>query len=127
MRCGSDVSTGRLTDCRQEGFAGRTAADFATPEQNLGVGREGRANAGKIAGVVKSTTGAAISGVTVKITGGKVATTVNTTTNSTGNYGTTWISVGAYTITISKTGHTTQSKSATVNTGATTTVNFTMQ
>ena len=85
------------------------------------------ATAGKIAGVVKSTTGAAISGANVKITGGKVATTVNTTTNSAGAYGTTWISVGTYTITISKTGHTTQSKTATVNTGATTTVNFTMQ
>ena len=31
-----------------------------------------------------------------------------------------------YTITVSKTGHTTQSKTTTVNTGATTTVNFTM-
>jgi hypothetical protein len=85
------------------------------------------ATSGKIAGVVKSTTGAAISGVAVKITGGKIATTVNTTTSSTGNYGTTWIPIGSYTITISKTGHTTQSKTATVNTGATTTVNFTMQ
>jgi hypothetical protein len=85
------------------------------------------ATAGKIAGVVKTTTGAAISGATVKITGGKVATTVNTTTSSTGNYGTTWIAVGNYTITVSKTGSTTQSKTTTVNTGATTTVNFTMQ
>jgi hypothetical protein len=67
-----------------------------------------------------------ISGATVKITGGKVATTVNTTTNSTGNYSTTWIPVGTYTITVSKSGFTTQSKSATANTGATTTVNFTM-
>jgi hypothetical protein len=84
------------------------------------------ATAGKLAGVVKTTTGAALSGATVKITGGKIATTVNTTTNSTGNYSTTWIPIGTYTITVSKTGHTTQSKSATVNTGATTTVNFTM-
>jgi hypothetical protein len=84
------------------------------------------ATSGKIAGVVKTTTGAALSGATVKITGGKVATTVNTTTSSTGNYGTTWISVGTYTITVSKTGHTTQTKTTTVNSGATTTVNFTM-
>jgi hypothetical protein len=84
------------------------------------------ATSGKIAGVVKTSTGAAISGATVKITGGKVATTVNTTTSSTGNYGTSWIAVGTYTITVSKTGHTTQTKTTTVNTGATTTVNFTM-
>ena len=85
------------------------------------------ATAGKIAGVVKNSSGTAISGATVKIVGGKVATTVNTTTNSTGNYGTTWIAVGNYTITVSKTGFTTQSKTTTVNTGATATVNFTMQ
>jgi galactose oxidase len=85
------------------------------------------ATAGKIAGVVQNSSGAAISGATVKITGGKVATTVNTTTNSTGNYGTSWIAVGSYTITVSKSGFTTQSKTATVNTGATITVNFTMQ
>jgi len=84
------------------------------------------ATAGKLAGVVKTSSGAVISGATVKITGGKVATTVNTTTNSTGNYSTTWIPVGTYTITVSKSGFTTQSKSATANTGATTTVNFTM-
>ncbi len=84
------------------------------------------ATAGKLAGVVKTSSGSAISGATVKITGGKIATTVNTTTSSTGQYGTTWIPLGTYTITVSKTGHTTQSKTATVNTGATTTVNFTM-
>jgi hypothetical protein len=85
------------------------------------------ATAGKIAGVVKTSSGAAISGATVKITGGKVATTVTKTTSSTGNYGTSWIPIGSYTVTVSKTGHTTQSKTTTVNTGATTTVNFTMQ
>jgi hypothetical protein len=84
------------------------------------------ATSGKIAGVVKTTTGAALSGATIKITGGKIATTVNTTTSSTGSYGTTWIPIGTYTITVSKTGHTTQTKTTTVNSGATTTVNFTM-
>ena len=55
--------------------------------------------------------------MTVKVSGGKVATTVTLTTNSTGNYATPWISVGTYTVTFSKTGFTTQTKSATVNTG----------
>src|SRR5207248_2904626 len=75
------------------------------------------ATSGKIAGLVKTTTGAALSGATVKITGGKIATRVNMTTSSTGSYGTTWIPIGTYTITVSKTGHTTQTKTTTVNTG----------
>lgn len=85
------------------------------------------ATAGKIAGVVKSSTGAVLSGVTVKMVGGKVSTTVTKTTSSTGSYNSSWIPIGSYTVTISKTGHTTQSKTTTVNTGATTTLNFTMQ
>jgi len=84
------------------------------------------ATAGKLAGVVKTASGTAISGATVKITGGKIATTVTKTTSSTGSYDSGWIPLGSYTITVSKTGFTTQSKTATVNTGATTTVNFTM-
>jgi Domain of unknown function (DUF1929)/Carboxypeptidase regulatory-like domain/Glyoxal oxidase N-terminus len=84
------------------------------------------ATAGKIAGTIKSSSGAVRSGVTVKISGGSVPTTVTLTTSSTGTYATGWIPVGSYTITASKTGLTTQSKGATVNSGATTTVNFTM-
>jgi len=123
----SNVATGtyKVTAART-GFLSRSS-NVTVTSNTTSTANFALATAGKIAGVVKTTTGAAISGVTVKITGGKVATTVNTTTNSTGNYGTTWISMGTYTITISKTGRTTQSKSATVNTGATTTVNFTMQ
>jgi hypothetical protein len=63
----------------------------------------------------------------VKITGGKIATTKTLTTNSTGNYSSSWIPVGSYSITVTATGFTSQTKSATVTTGATTTVNFTMQ
>jgi galactose oxidase len=123
----SNVATGtyKVTAART-GYLSRSS-NVAVTSNTTSTANFALATAGKIAGVVKSTTGAAMSGVTIKITGGKVATTVNTTTNSTGNYGTNWISVGPYTVTISKTGHTTQSKSATVNTGATTTVNFTMQ
>jgi hypothetical protein len=123
----SNVAAGtyKVTASRT-GFLARssnvTVSSNATSTANFAL-----ATAGKIAGVVKSTTGAALSGVTVKITGGKVATTVTTTTSSTGNYGTTWIPIGSYTVTISKTGRTTQSKTTTVNTGATTTLNFTMQ
>jgi hypothetical protein len=82
------------------------------------------ATGGKLAGTVKNSSGAAISGATVKISGGSVPTTVTLTTSSTGAYATNFIPVGTYTITVSATGFTSQSKTATVNTGQTTTVNF---
>jgi hypothetical protein len=50
---------------------------------------------------------------------------VTGTTSSSGTFTTNWIPTGSYTITISETGHTTQSKSATVNSGATTSLSFT--
>jgi hypothetical protein len=82
------------------------------------------ATGGKLAGTVKNSSGAAISGATVKISGGSIATSVSLTTSSTGAYSTNFIPVGTYTITVSATGFTSQSKTATVNTGQTTTVNF---
>jgi photosystem II stability/assembly factor-like uncharacterized protein len=84
------------------------------------------ATGGKLAGTVKNSSGAAISGATVKISGGSIATSVTLTTSSTGAYATNFVPVGTYTITVSATGFTTQSKTATVNTGQTTTVNFTL-
>jgi hypothetical protein len=56
-----------------------------------------------------------------------VATTATVTTNSNGVYNSTWIPIGSYTVQVSKSGYATQSKTTNVNTGATTTVNFTMQ
>src|SRR5262249_34101607 len=85
------------------------------------------ATAGILAGKVTKSGGAAIAGATVKITGGTIATTKTLTTSSTGNYSSSWIPVGNYSITVTATGFTAQTKSAAVTTGATTTVNFTMQ
>jgi hypothetical protein len=82
---------------------------------------------GRIAGKIVSGTGAALSGVTVKISGGSIATSTTLTTNSTGNYASALIPIGSYTVTASKSGFTTQSKTTTVATGATATVNFTMR
>jgi len=123
----ANVTTGtRAITAFRTGYLARTVNvtvnSGATTTANIAI-----ATAGKLAGKVVTSTGAALSGVTVKLIGGKVSTTVTLTTNSTGNYSSPWIAVGSYTITISKTGHTTQSKTATVSTGATTTVNFTMQ
>jgi hypothetical protein len=83
------------------------------------------ASSGRIGGTVKTSGGAAISGATVKFTGGVIATTATVTTSSTGTYTSPWMPVGNYTVTVSKTGLTTQSKPATVSSGATTTLNFT--
>ncbi len=85
------------------------------------------ATGGKIAGTVTNSSGAAISGAAVTLTGGSINTTVNTTTNSSGAYNSNWMPVGSYTVTVSASGHATQSKTATANTGATTTLNFTLQ
>lgn len=82
------------------------------------------ATAGKIS--VKATKGGvAVSGATVTIKGGVVSTTVTGTTSSTGVYTTNWIPVGTYSITVAKSGLTSQTKSATVASGATATVTFT--
>jgi len=85
------------------------------------------ATGGKIAGTVTNASGSAVAGAAVSITGGSISTTVNTTTNSTGGYNSNWMPVGTYTVTVTASGHPAQSKSATANTGATTTLNFTLQ
>jgi hypothetical protein len=83
------------------------------------------ATAGIIKVVALNSTGAADAGATVTIQGGVIRITVTGITNSSGTYSSNWIPVGSFTINISQTGHTTQSKSATVTAGVTTTVNFT--
>ena len=85
------------------------------------------ATGGKISGKVVNRSGAAISGATVRMTGGIVATTVTLTTNSSGIYTSPWIAIGSYTVKVSKSGYTTVSKSTSVSTGATATVNFALQ
>jgi carboxypeptidase family protein len=85
------------------------------------------ATGGKAAGKVTNKSGGAISGATVKLTGGVVPTTVTVTTNSSGSYDSGWVPIGNYSIQVSKSGFTTQTKNTTVTTGATITVNFTLQ
>jgi acid phosphatase len=99
-----------------------TVASGATATLNFGM-----ATGGKLAGTVTGPSGAAIAGAAVTITGGSVTTTVNTTTNSAGGYNSNWIPIGSYTVTVSASGRVTQSKNGTVNTGATTTLNFQLQ
>lgn len=83
------------------------------------------ATAGKISVKVVTSTGAVVSGATVTINGGAIATTVTGLTGTTGLFTTNWIPVGTYTVTVSKTGHTTQSKTTSVASGATASLTFT--
>ena len=110
----------------RSGYLSRTnsvaVANGATTTSNFQL-----STAGKISGTVKTGSGAAISGATVTVNGGVIATSVTLTTSSTGTYATGYIPVGSYTVTVAKSGFTTQSKSGNVTTGATTTLNFTMQ
>jgi hypothetical protein len=85
------------------------------------------ATGGKFTGKVINRSGGAISGASVKLTGGLVATSVTVLTNSTGTYTSPWIAIGSYTIQVSRSGYTTQTKTSSVGTGATATVNFTLQ
>jgi glucose/arabinose dehydrogenase len=80
--------------------------------------------AGKIAGYVRTASGAAISGATVTFTGGVITTTKSVLTNTSGFYDSSWIPVGTYTVTATKSGVGTKTAGASVSTGQTTTLNF---
>jgi len=84
------------------------------------------ATGGKVAGTVTNSSGTAISGAAVTVKGGSISTTVKLTTSSSGAYNSNFVPVGTYTVTVSATGHTTQSKTTTITTGNTTTLNFTL-
>jgi large repetitive protein len=85
------------------------------------------ATGGKIAGKVVNRSGVAISGASIRIVGGLVPATVTVLTNSTGVYNSNWIAIGTYTVQVSKPGFTTQTKPTSMSSGATATVNFTLQ
>ena len=81
------------------------------------------ATGGKIKGTVTNSAGIVITGAKVTITGGVVPANVSATSTSTG-YSSNWIPIGSYTVAISAPGYTAQSMAVTVNTGATSTLNF---
>ncbi len=85
------------------------------------------ATGGKISGTVTNSNGVAISSAQVNIVGGLIATTKNLTTSSTGTYNSSWVPIGTYTVTVTAPGYSTQTKTVSVTTGNTTTINFTMQ
>jgi hypothetical protein len=83
------------------------------------------ATGGKITVKVVAPSGAVVSGATITIKGGSLATTVTASTSTAGLFTTNWIPVGTYTVSIAKTGHTTQTKTVTIASGATGSLTFT--
>jgi hypothetical protein len=109
------VKTGYLPHTLATGVTGG-----ATSTLNIPI-----ATGGKISLKVVTSGGAAVSGATVTIKGGAISTTVSGSSSSTGLFTTNWIPVGTYTVTVAKSGFTTQSKTASVSSGATTSLTFT--
>ena len=71
---------------------------------------------------VVTASGAAVSGAPVNLSGGIIATTLTGTTDSTGLYSSNWTAIGTYSVSSGPV-----TASATVNTGATTTITLTQQ
>jgi hypothetical protein len=63
----------------------------------------------------------------VVFSGGKLRQTKTVVSTSNGSFYSDWIAVGAYTVTVSAAGHVSTSSSTNVNTGLTTSLNFSMQ
>jgi hypothetical protein len=121
----SNVTAGsRSITATKSGYLARTSTANVTGGATATLNVQ-LTTAGKISVKVVAANGAVFSGATVTIKGGAIATTVSGSTATTGIFATGWIPVGTYTVTVVKTGHTTQSKSATVTSGVTTSLTFT--
>ena len=102
-----------------------TATKSGWGQQSLSIGLAAGVNSaalklatsGRIAGIVKSSSGAALSGATVSFSGGVIANSTHVTSSSTGTYVSTWIPVGMYKITVSKSGFATKSGTGSVTAG----------
>jgi hypothetical protein len=77
---------------------------------------------GKLVGNVTGN-GSALAGAQVSISGGQIPTNATATTDAAGHYDEGWVPIGTYTVTCSAPGFVTQSQTAMVSTGATTTLN----
>ena len=84
------------------------------------------ATSGHMSGTVRSSTGIAIGGATITMTGGVLTNTTKVVSSSTGSYRSGWIPVGTYSVSVSKSGYTSRSGTATVTAGGDFVLNFTM-
>ncbi|HEY6908721.1 MAG TPA: carboxypeptidase regulatory-like domain-containing protein [Myxococcales bacterium] len=116
VTAGSVTITGSATGYLARNYTVTVTAG-STTAQNVQL-----STSGKIVGNVTGN-GAALSGATVAISGGQIATSQSVQTDATGHYDEGWVPIGSYTVTCSASGFGSQSQTATVATGATTTVN----
>ena len=80
--------------------------------------------AGILAGTVKDTAGAVISGATVQYSGGVLNQSASLAPDSGGGFNTSWIPVGGYSVTVSASGYRTMVATVIVRTGQTSNLQF---
>ena len=83
--------------------------------------------AGQVKGHVLNSGGAPVVGATLTFTGGKLRLSKTVNSDGAGSYSSSWISIGSYAVTVSAPGYTAVTGTATVNTGLTTTLDFTLR
>src|ERR1041384_4041812 len=83
--------------------------------------------AGQVKGHVLNSGGAPVVGATLTFTGGKLRLSKTVNSDGAGSYSSSWISIGSYTVTVSAPGYAAVTGTVTVNTGLTSTLNFTLQ
>ena len=123
----TNVSTGTYSvTATKSGWGTQTKSATVATGVNTNVSFQ-MSTSGIIKGTITTSTGAAVAGATINFSGGSIATNKNVTSSSTGTYSSGWIPIGNYTVTVTNSGFTTQQKSVTITSGATTTVNVTLQ
>jgi hypothetical protein len=121
----SNVSQGTyVLTASASGFLSRSytvSVTAGSTTQNIAL-----STAGVLQGKVSSASGVGVAGATVSISGGALSSTFSATTSSTGSYNFGWVPVGAYTVTVTASGYGSNSASATINTGQTTSLNVSL-
>ncbi|HEY7405958.1 MAG TPA: carboxypeptidase regulatory-like domain-containing protein [Candidatus Angelobacter sp.] len=82
---------------------------------------------GRISGHVLNSGGAPVANATLTFTGGKLRVNKTVVTDGSGAYNSSWIAIGNYAVSVSASGYTAINGTAAVNTGLTTTLNFSLQ
>jgi len=112
------AATGVSVKVTASGWISQTVTANVFP----GVGTQSEffiATGGQLNGTVVDSSGAPVSGATVKADGGYATTSLTLTTDSLGKFASGWISTGTYAVVASATGFNSTSSSTTVNPGQT--------
>jgi Calcineurin-like phosphoesterase/Carboxypeptidase regulatory-like domain len=85
------------------------------------------ATTGRIKGHILNSGGAPLAGATLTFNGGKLRQSKTVTSDSAGSYSSGWIAVGTYTVSVTASGFSGAGATATVSTGLTTALDFTLK